>query len=124
MQLKRQDMLLGLRRSVYPLFCQLLFKNIYVVVLHGHLAQPAVHLTQPVHEGHLVLSEQLRVGQSLLQHLGLPPAALLQLYVSSLGGVQLGLNKLLIVHRAHGSEHLTQADSLKQVFTVVHYLLL
>ena len=111
-------------RGVYPLFCQLPFKKVCFVVFHGHFAQPGVDLTEPVHEGHFVLSEQLGVCQSLVQHVGFPPASLLELYVTGLSGVQFGLNKILIVHRAHSFEHLTQADGLKQVFAVIHNLFL
>lgn len=114
----------GLRGALYPLFCQLLFKRVCFVVLHGHFAQPGVHLVEPVHEGHLILSKQLGVCQSLVQHVCFPPASLLELYITGLNGFQFALNKLFIVHRGHGFKHLTQTDSLKQVFTVIHNLLL
>lgn len=112
-----------LERRVYPLFGQLLFKNVRFVILDGHFLQLGVHLTEPVHKSHFILSKQLGIGQSLMQHVSFPPASLLELYVTGLSGVQSRLNKLLLFHRACSFKHLTQTDSLKQVFTVTHNLL-
>lgn len=102
----------------------LLLEDVRPVVLHRHLAQPAVHLTQPVHERHLVFTEELRVGQGLLQELGLASAPLLQLNEARLRGVQPTLHQLLVVQAADRPEALAQADGLVQVFTVTHDVLL
>ncbi|TNN67210.1 hypothetical protein EYF80_022548 [Liparis tanakae] len=84
--------------------------SVSLVILRHKLVQ-----TLTIHEGHLVLSEHLGVCKSLLQHLGFPPASLLELYASGLGGVHFGLNGLFFVHWAHRLELLTQTDSLDRL---------
>lgn len=110
----------GRDRLHYQLFSMLSLEHVRLVVLHGDLTQPAVHLAQPVHESHLVLAEELRVGKGLLEELGLASAALLQLDEARLRGVQPCLHQLLVVHAADRPQALAQTNSLIQVFTVAH----
>lgn len=53
-----------------------------LVALHRDLSQPLSHLGQPVQNLHLVLSEQLSVGQRLLQQSRPPRAPVGQLRVT------------------------------------------